>query len=91
MTYVLTASTNLKELEPTVEADQIPTYGGYWVEPTTKNDRPLVSTHTVTPFGPVVDKDTKLSVGVSSPWAAKRVAKALNHAVTLCGGKASAF
>ena len=90
--YVLTSSTNLKELEPTTETDLIfSTYGGYWVEPTTRNDRAVVSTSTSTPYGPVVDKDTRISVGLSTESAAKRVAKALNHAVILCGGKASAF
>ncbi len=89
------ASVNLKDLEPIslitdVDRDVSGGYGGYWIQLTARNDRPKVAT-TGDEYSFHGLKIYRTSLGLDSSSNARRTAKALNHAIKLCGGKASAF
>jgi hypothetical protein len=90
---------NLKDIDHArITVDSNPSFRGDSVNLVTLNERPLVTNSMTFVDGGKfrkqswVDDDSRRAyVVLPHPEAAKRVAKAFQHAVALCGGKASPF
>ena len=85
--YIRTFKSNLKDFDPGA-SDDIQEADRYTVILRPRNDR-LVVMYSIDKVP--VSKQNVLKVNVDSLTAVKRLVKAFNHAITLCGGKASTF
>jgi len=84
---------NLKDLEPTAISDDFNWTPNHGVMLEVRNDRPLVKEVITAPDWGVATTERYhyVTIGFTTEDDSRRVVKAFNHAIKLCGGKTSAF
>ncbi|MFI5087390.1 MAG: hypothetical protein ACHP7I_03270 [Terriglobales bacterium] len=92
-TSYITSTFNLKDFEPADVSHFVHTYGVYWLNLSVRNDRPLVQRRIKLSKddSPLTSTDNNVDIGLSTENGARRVAKAFNHAIKICGGKPAVF